>query len=101
MTKKLVIDPAERRRPDKITFEDIPVNRYQKTVKEEKNNFSKSDFLRIYRDMFIIREFETMLNDIKTKGQYAGIKYDYPGPAHLGIGQEASYVGQDVYKRQL
>jgi 2-oxoisovalerate dehydrogenase E1 component len=94
MTKKLVIDPTERRRPDKITFEDIPVNRYQKTVKEEKNNFSKSDFLRIYRDMFIIREFETMLNDIKTKGQYAGIKYDYPGPAHLGIGQEASYVGQ-------
>ena len=41
MTKKLVIDPAERRRPDKITFEDIPVNRYQKTVKEEKNIFQK------------------------------------------------------------
>ncbi|MDD3519693.1 MAG: thiamine pyrophosphate-dependent enzyme [Actinomycetota bacterium] len=94
MTKKLVIDPGQRRRADKITFKDISVNKYQKTVKDEKNNFSKSDFLRIYRDMLIIREFETMLNDIKTKGQYEGIKYDYPGPAHLGIGQEASYVGQ-------
>ncbi len=92
MTKKLIIDPEKRRRPDKIVFEDIFVNKYQKTIEDEKNNFSKEDFLRIYRDMFIIREFETMLNQIKTMGQYAGIKYDYPGPAHLGIGQEASYV---------
>lgn len=94
MTKKLIIDPEKRRRPDKIVFKDIPVNQYQKTIEDEKNRFSKEDFLRIYRDMFIIREFETMLNQIKTMGQYAGIKYDYPGPAHLGIGQEAAYVGQ-------
>ena len=44
--------------------------------------------------MLIVRGFETMLNDIKTKGQYEGVEYNYPGPAHLGIGQEAAYVGQ-------
>ena len=35
-----------------------------------------------------------MLNLIKTTGEYNGIKYNYPGPAHLSIGQEASAVGQ-------
>ena len=94
MAKALVIDPKQRRRPDSITFREIPVNAYQKSVKDEKDNFSKDDLLRIYRDMLIIRDFETMLNEIKTKGEYEGITYDYPGPAHLGIGQEAAYVGQ-------
>jgi len=94
MAKILVIDPKQRRKPGRITFREIPVNAYQKTVKEEKDNFSKDDLLRIYRDMLIIRDFETMLNEIKTKGEYEGIAYDYPGPAHLGIGQEAAYVGQ-------
>ena len=44
--------------------------------------------------MAIIREFETMLNDIKTKSAYNGVEYNNPGPAHLSIGQEASAVGE-------
>ena len=44
--------------------------------------------------MAIIREFETMLNLIKTTSEYNGIPYSHPGPAHLSIGQEASAVGQ-------
>lgn len=44
--------------------------------------------------MTIIREFETMINLIKTTGEYRGIPYNHPGPAHLSIGQEASAVGQ-------
>ncbi|MCD6347414.1 MAG: dehydrogenase, partial [Bacteroidales bacterium] len=64
-----------------------------KSLKDERSNFSDDDLLRIYRDMQIIREFETMLNQIKTKGEYNGIGYNHPGPAHLSIGQEASAVG--------
>lgn len=94
MTKILTIDPSGRRKPGNIAFENIPVNSYQKTVKDEKGNFTNEEFLRIYRDMLIIREFETMLNEIKTKGEFGGIAYSNPGPAHLGIGQEAAYVGQ-------
>jgi TPP-dependent pyruvate/acetoin dehydrogenase alpha subunit len=52
------------------------------------------DLLRIHRDMAIIRAFETMLNDVKLKGNYQGIEYNHRGPAHLSIGQEASAVGQ-------
>jgi 2-oxoisovalerate dehydrogenase E1 component len=94
MTKILSIDPDIRRKPGKIAFTDIPVNTYQKKLAEEKDNFSEESLLGIYKDMLEIREFETMLNEIKTKGEYAGLSYNYPGAAHLGIGQEAAYVGQ-------
>lgn len=94
MPKTQYVDPVEIRKSGWIKFNDIPVNQYNKTIKEEKENFSKEDFLRIYRDMTIIREFESMLTSIKTTNEYNGITYNYPGPAHLSLGQEASSVGQ-------
>ena len=94
MPKSLFVDPAETRAPGKITFEDIPVNVYNKTIKEERKRFSDDDLVRIYRDIAILREFESMLNLIKTQGVYNGIETTYPGPAHLSIGQEAAAVGQ-------
>ena len=94
MAKALHIDPNEMRKPGFIKFNDIPVNQYNKTIEEEKKNFSKDDFLRIYRDMRFIREFEDMLYTIKTTNAYNGIEYNNPGPAHLSLGQEASSVGQ-------
>lgn len=93
MPRTLNINPANVRKPGKITFGTIPVNQYNRTIEEEKKNFSTDDFIRIYRDMVIIREFEVMLNKIKTTNEYFGIKYNHPGPAHLSIGQEASAVG--------
>ncbi len=93
MPKQLFIDPLKVRKPGKITFGEIPVNQYQKTLVEEKVNYSREELLEIYRDMVIIREFETMLNRIKTTNEYEGISYNHPGPAHLSIGQEAAAVG--------
>ena len=93
MPKNQFIDPKEVRKPGKITFADIPVNQYNKTITAERVNFSDEDFIRILRDMQIIREVETMLNMIKTTNEYNGITYNHPGPAHLSIGQEASAVG--------
>ena len=93
MPKQLFIDPLKVRKPGKITFGEIPVNQYQKTLAEEKKNYSREELLAIYRDMVIIREFETMLNKIKTTNEYEGVTYNHPGPAHLSIGQEAAAVG--------
>jgi len=93
MTKRLVIDPDNVRKPGEISFGTIPVNRYQKSLKDEKEAFSKEELIQIYRDMVYIREFENMLATIKTKSEYRGVKYTYPGPAHLSIGQEAAAVG--------
>ena len=94
MPKSLFVDPVETRKAGKITFQDIPVNVYKKTIKEERSRYSDDDLVRIYRDITILREFETMLNLIKTQGVYNGIETTYPGPAHLSIGQEAACVGQ-------
>ena len=93
MSKQIFIDPNVVRKPETLSFPSIPVNQYQKSVKDEKKNFTKEEFLNIYRDMAYIREFETMLNLIKTTNEYCGVQYNHPGPAHLGIGQEAAYVG--------
>ncbi len=93
MSKQLYVDPEKVRRPEPLCVPEIPVNVYQKTVRDEVKNFSKDELMHIYRDMCYIREFETMLNLIKTTNEYQGVQYNHPGPAHLGVGQEAAYVG--------
>lgn len=93
MPKIQFINPSEARKPGFVEFQPIPINQYQKTVKDEKGNFTDEEFKSIYHDMVLIREFETMLNLIKTKGEYNGVAYNHPGPAHLSIGQESAAVG--------
>jgi 2-oxoisovalerate dehydrogenase E1 component len=93
MPKSTFIDPAIVRKKSSVTFNPIPVNQYDKSIEDEKLNFTNENFLEIYRHMMIIREFETMLNEIKTKGEYHQVPYNHPGPAHLSIGQEAAAVG--------
>ncbi|HCU19658.1 MAG: dehydrogenase [Bacteroidetes bacterium GWE2_41_25] len=93
MPKSQNINPKVVRKPKFIEFGKIPVNQYNKSIEEEKKNFTSEDFVRIYHDMVVIREFETMLNLIKTTNEYNSILYNHPGPAHLSIGQEASAVG--------
>jgi len=93
MPKVQIIDPTEVRKPGFVEFQPIPVNQYQKSVKEEKEHFTTEELKSIYHDMVLIREFETMLNLIKIKGEYNGTPYNHPGPAHLSIGQESAAVG--------
>nr|WP_319399789.1 thiamine pyrophosphate-dependent enzyme [uncultured Carboxylicivirga sp.] len=93
MPKSQFIDPVKVRKAGVVKIQDIPVNQYDKSIEEEKVNFSKEQFIDIYHDMALIREFETMLNLIKIKGEYEGIEYNHPGPAHLSIGQESAAVG--------
>jgi 2-oxoisovalerate dehydrogenase E1 component len=100
MPKAQFINPSDVRQALTLELASIPINSYNRTIKDELSRFSKDDLLRIYRDMLIIREFETMLNLIKTKGEYKGIAYSHPGPAHLSIGQEAAAVGM-AYKLDI
>lgn len=93
MPKNQNIFPQNVRKPGFLEFGKIPLNQYNRSVAEERQHFSDDDLIGIYRDMVIIREFETMLNLIKTTNEYRGISYNHPGPAHLSIGQEAAAVG--------
>ena len=94
MTKILSVDPNKARAAGWIDFDRIPVNQYSRTIADEKANYTKEQLVRIFHDMTVIREFETMLNSIKRTGEYNGMKCGYGGPAHLSMGQEASAVGQ-------
>ncbi|HLI47718.1 MAG TPA: thiamine pyrophosphate-dependent enzyme [Chthonomonas sp.] len=94
MPKSLMILPDEMLRAGQIEFTPIPLNQYHRTLKEELDRFAREDLLRIYRDMLIIRTFESMLDSVKKTGAYRGIEYNHRGPAHLSIGQEAAAVGQ-------
>ncbi len=94
MPKCLFVDPAELRAPSTIRFDDIPVNAYNKTIAEERPKYGDEALVRIWRDITILREFESMLTQIKTQGVYNGVETTYPGPAHLSLGQETAAVGQ-------
>ncbi|HOK10284.1 MAG TPA: thiamine pyrophosphate-dependent enzyme [Candidatus Hydrogenedens sp.] len=102
MTKRILISPVEMRKEGKIEIKSIPVNQYQRSLKQEleaNEGITSEVALRIYRDMVIIREFETMLDKIKKLGSYEGIEYQHAGPAHLSIGQEGAAVGECVFLR--
>ena len=96
MPKVQIVDPKEARKAGEITFKPIPVNQYKPDYKQEEKKYGKERLVKMYYDMLVIREFETMLNQIKVQGSYEGMEYNHPGPAHLSIGQEAAAVGQAV-----
>src|SRR5438445_7660748 len=93
MPKSIVIEPTRVFARETIRFSDIPVNAYEKTGQGALASHVRQELLSIWRDMCGIREFESALNDIKTKGTYKGITYNHAGPAHLSVGQEAAAVG--------
>jgi 2-oxoisovalerate dehydrogenase E1 component len=94
MPKSQMISPTESRKRSTIQFQPIPVNQYDRTIKDELANYSRKDLVRIQHDMELIRAFENMLNEIKLRGNFKGVEYNHKGPAHLSIGQEATAVGQ-------
>lgn len=93
MTKLITIDPAHVRRPGVLQAPEIPLNAYVSDPAAEAQLYGSANLVRIYRDMFILRSFETMLDRIKKEGVYEGIAYNHKGPAHLSMGQEAAAVG--------
>ena len=96
MVKHLIVNPDDVRRPATTQIGEIPANSYARTLAQEitDGTISAGEALLVYRDMVVIREFETMLDQVKKMGGYQGLEYDHKGPAHLSIGQEAAAVGQ-------
>ena len=94
MVKSLSLNPDVIRAKGVLTFQDIPLNAYDKPFAEAAAAFPAADLLRMHRDMAILREFETMLDRVKKEGRYEGVEYNHRGPAHLSIGQESLAVGQ-------
>jgi 2-oxoisovalerate dehydrogenase E1 component len=94
MPKHIVVNPAAVRQRAQLEIRSIPVNQYQPDFAAERARFGVDELRRLWLDMVYIREFESMLNSLKTTGAWQGISYNHKGPAHLSIGQEAAAVGQ-------
>jgi len=94
MTRTLIVDPTTERARGSIRTPEIPLNAYQLDMVSEVNRYGSEGLINVLNDMIVIREFETMLNSIKTTGSWQGISYNHSGPAHLSMGQEAAVVGQ-------
>ena len=88
------IDPQEVRKKGVLKSKDIPLNSYGKGLKDVKTEFPKADLVGFFQDMRLIREFENMVQAVRTVKNYNGVEYSYTGPAHLSQGQEAAAVGQ-------
>lgn len=94
MSKQISFDPKALRKSEVIKGVDIPVNQYRSDFKKELALYGKNRLVKVYYDMRIIREFETMLDTVKKTGEYNGVKFNHKGPAHLSAGQESACVGQ-------
>jgi 2-oxoisovalerate dehydrogenase E1 component len=96
MVKQLIVLPEEVRKAETLALPTIPVNQYHRSLRDEiaADSLTAADALRIFHDLVLIREFETMLDEIKRLGRYRDVPYQHQGPAHLSIGQEAAAVGE-------
>ncbi|MBE7091491.1 MAG: dehydrogenase [Clostridiales bacterium] len=93
MPKTQFLDPNEILKKGEVSFPKIPVNAYEGNGEKELSVFGKSAFVEIYRQMCVIRAFETRLDELKKFGKTGGVSYTYRGPLHLCVGQEATAVG--------
>ncbi|MEM1397095.1 MAG: thiamine pyrophosphate-dependent enzyme, partial [Pseudomonadota bacterium] len=93
MPKSIEIDPSEIRKATTLKTADIKVHAYSRPLADERALRGDETLKRVLRHMLIIREFETGIASLKAQGSYGPVTYNYKGPAHLSIGQEAAAVG--------
>jgi len=82
-------------KPQKYDLGKIPAYQYKGTLKDEiaAGNITAAQAVDVLEDMLTIREFEEMIVKLRT-GAYESCKdYQYRGPTHVSIGQEATSVG--------
>lgn len=93
MPKSIEVSPQRFQHTSELKMPVIPVYAYKTPFSEERQSRGDRQLTNVLRHMMILREFETMLNSIRSKGEYNGVSCSYRGPAHLSVGQEAAAVG--------
>lgn len=95
MANTYLSDRAPDFRKTTVKLKPIPAYTFSKTLAEEykAREISKAEAAELYESMLVIREFEEMISKCRT-GAYEVISdYNYRGPTHLSIGQEATAAG--------
>jgi len=82
-------------KPFKIKCADISAFQYKGTLKRElgANRLKRTEAVALLEDMLMIREFEEMIVKLRA-GAYEPLSdFNYRGPTHVSVGQEAASVG--------
>lgn len=93
MPKSIEITPDRFKSVSQLSMPSIPAYAYDRPIAEELDARGSTALVNALKHMMILREFETMLNAIRSKGEHNGVSCSYRGPAHLSVGQEAAAVG--------
>ena len=82
-------------KPQIIDCGKIPAYQYRGTLPEaiKSGLLTAPQAINLFEDMLIIREFEEMIVKLRTGAYPSCAGYDYRGPTHVSIGQEATAVG--------
>lgn len=82
-------------KPRTVEFGSIKAYAYKGTLTKElqKKAITKQEAIDLLEDMLTIREFEEMIVKLRSGAYEPCTGYDYRGPTHVSIGQEASAVG--------
>ena len=82
--------------PSFLKAKDIPVFQTKTTLREElaAGSIDRAEAISLYVQMCAVRALEEMIYQLRS-GAYEPLagKYEYQGPTHLSIGQEAASVG--------
>ena len=86
---------APKFKKGEATFLPIPEYSYSGSAKTELKNKSvtKEELAELYESMLVIREFEDMILKLKNGAYEVLSDFEYRGPTHLSIGQEATAAG--------
>ena len=73
----------------------IPAYRYRGSLKRELSSgkMAAGDAIDLLEDMLTVREFEEMIIKLRSGAYESCTGFDYRGPTHVSIGQEATSVG--------
>ena len=93
MSKQLPFEPSNLRKQGMLSIPQIPLNQYVPDFKQELKRYGKERLLRVYYDMLVIREFETMLMQSRRR-VLQGIQYNPQGSGPLECRSESAAVGQ-------
>ena len=81
--------------PQTIDCGKIHAYRYKKSLKSElaDGNITKQQAVDLLEDMLTVREFEEMIIKLRSGAYESCADFEYRGPTHVSIGQEATSVG--------
>ena len=72
MPKSIEVSPERLQNTGKLGFPDIPLYQYNVDIGDELETRGSKTLIRVLRHMLIVREFESMLNSVRSTGEYNG-----------------------------